>query len=52
MSIKKNLNSTTKINYEEILEEEIINSYEKKFEADSENNKKNNRYYWLKRKKI
>ena len=49
MSSKKNLNSTTKINYEEILEEEIINSYEKKFEADSYINKEDNRYYKLKR---
>jgi len=50
MSSKKN-NSISARNpqYEEILEEEIINSYEKKFEADSDINKKDNRYYRLKR---
>ena len=48
-SKENNSNPMSKLIYEEILEEEIINSYEKKFEADSENNKKNNRYYWLKR---
>ena len=44
-----NSNSTGKLEYEKILEEEIINSYEKKFEADPCINKKNNRYYRLKR---
>ena len=37
------------LDYEEILEEEIISSYEKKFEADHDMNKKDNRYYRLKR---
>ena len=50
MSSKKNNSiSTGKLEYEEILEEQIINSYEKKFEADSDINKKDNRYYRLKR---
>ena len=50
MSINKNnTNPTNNLNYEEILEEEIINSYENKFEADSDINKKDNRYYRLKR---
>ena len=50
MSSKENNSiSTGKLEYEEILEEEIINSYEKKFEADSDINKKDNRYYRLKR---
>ena len=50
MSRKKNNSiSTGKLEYEEILEEEIINSYEKKFEPDSDINKKENRYYRLKR---
>ena len=50
MSSKENNSiSTRKLEYEEILEEEIINSYEKKFEADSDFNKKDNRYYRLKR---
>ena len=40
---------TGNLEYEKILEEEIINSYEKKFEADSDINKKDNRYYRLKR---
>ena len=37
------------IDYEEILEEEIINSYENKFEGDSDLTNKNKRYYRLKR---
>ena len=50
MSTKENnSNSIRDLNYEEILEEEIINSYEKKFEADSDTNRKDNRYYRLKR---
>ena len=48
-SKKNNYLSTGNLEYEEILEEEIINSYEKKFEADSDINKKDNRYYRLKR---
>ena len=50
MSIKENnANSNGELEYEKILEEEIINSYEKKFEAHSDFIKKDNRYYWLKR---
>ena len=50
MSSKENNSIPTgNLEYEEILEEEIINSYEKKFEADSDFNKKDNRYYRLKR---
>ncbi len=50
MSIKENnTNPTNNLTYEEILEEEIINSYENKFEADSDINKKDNRYNRLKR---
>ena len=46
---ENNSNRFGKIDYEDILEEEIINSYEKKFETDYEINKKNKRYYRLKR---
>ena len=49
ISKENNSISTGNLEYEEILEEEIINSYEKKFEADSDINKKDNRYYRLKR---
>ena len=48
-SKENNFNPTRSLDYDEILEEEIINSYEKKFEADSDINKKDNRYYRLKR---
>ena len=48
-SKKNNSIPTRNLQYEEILEEEIINSYEKKFEADSDINKKVNKYYRLKR---
>ena len=50
MSSKENNTiSTNNLDYEEILEEEIINSYEKKFEGESDIQKKDNRYYRLKR---
>ena len=49
ISKENNSNPTRNLDYEEILEEEIINSYEKQFEADSDINKKDNRYYRLKR---
>ncbi len=49
MSKENNSTPTSKLDYEEILEEEIINSYQNKFEADSYVNKKDNRYYRLKR---
>ena len=48
-SNENNSISTGNLEYKEILEEEIINSYEKKFESDSDINKKDNRYYRLKR---
>ena len=48
-SKENNSNPTSNLDYKEILEEEIINAYEKKFEADSEINKKENKYYRLKR---
>ena len=48
-SKKNNSNPNSNLDYEEILEEEIINSYEKKFEAYSEFNNKDNRYYRFKR---
>ena len=51
-STKNNSNLTNKIDYEEILEEEIINSYEKIFEGESDINNKVNRYYRLKRTPI
>ncbi len=44
-----NSNPTGNLDYEEILEEEIINSYENKFEANSDINNKNKRFYRLKR---
>ena len=46
-SKKNNSNSTTKLDYEEILEEEIISSYENKYGADVD--LKNKRFYRLKR---
>ena len=49
ISKENNSNPTRNLDYEEILEEEIINSYEKQFEADSDINQKDNRYYRLKR---
>ena len=42
-----NTNSTIKINYEEILEEEIISSYEHKYGVDFD--LKNKRFYRLRR---
>ena len=48
-SKENNSNPTRKLEYEKILEEEIINSYENKFEVDSDISKKDNRYYRLKR---
>ena len=46
-SKSNNSNPIGKIDYEEILEEEIINSYENKFEANSDINNKNKRFYRL-----
>ena len=48
-SKKNNSNPTNNLDYEEIIEDEIINSYEKKFEGYSDISKKDNRYYRLKR---
>jgi len=45
-------NSNGNIDYEQILEDEIINSYENKFEVNSEINNKNKRFYRLKRTPI
>ena len=44
---KNNSKSTTKLDYEEILEEEIISSYENKYGVDVD--LKNKRFYRLKR---
>ncbi len=46
---QNNSNPTGNLDYEEILEEEIINSYENKFEGNSDINNKNKRFYRLKR---
>ena len=48
-SKSNNSNPTGKLDYEEILEEEIINSYENKFEANSDINNKNKRFHRLRR---
>ena len=48
-SNSNNSNPNENLFYENILEEEIISSYENKFEADIGLNKKNNKFYWLKR---
>ena len=44
-----NSNPTGNLDYKDILEEEIINSYENKFEGNSDINNKNKRFYRLKR---
>ena len=48
-SNSNNSNPNENLFYENILEEEIISSYEHKFEVDMGLNKKNNKFYWLKR---
>ena len=48
-SKSNNTNSTENLDYEDILEEEIINSYESKFEANSHIKKKHLSFYRLKR---
>ena len=48
-SNSNNSNPNENLFYQNILEEEIISSYENKFEADIGLNKKNNKFYWLKR---
>ena len=42
-------NPMENFDYDEILEEEIIDSYKNKFGFDSDINKKKNRFYLLKR---
>ena len=42
-------NPMENFDYDEILEEEIIDSYKNKFGIDSDINKKKNRLYWFKR---
>ena len=37
------------LEYEKVLEEEIINSYESKFQKDTEQDSKKNKFYRLKR---
>ena len=37
------------LEYEKVLEEEIINSYESKFQEDTKQSSKNSKFYWLKR---
>ena len=50
MSIEdNNSNPNGNLDYEEILVEEIIDTYENKFEEDTNLNKKNKKYYRLKR---
>ena len=50
MSSKQNNSSlTSNLNYDEILEEEINDSYEKKVEEESKINKKEKRYYRIRR---
>ena len=46
---KDNLDPLDNLEYEKFLEEEIINSYENKFQKDIENNKKKIKFYRLKR---
>ena len=46
---KDNLDPIDKLEYEKVLEEEIINSYESKFPSDFERNKDKNKFYKLKR---
>ena len=53
MSTKVNdSNPMENLDYEEILEEEIIDSYKNKFGVDSDINERKNRLYWLKRTPI
>ena len=46
---KDNNNLFENLEYEKILEEEIINSYESKFQKDTEQYSKKNKFYRLKR---
>ena len=46
---KENSDPIDNLEYEKVLEEEIINSYESKFHKDTEENSKNIKFYKLKR---
>ena len=46
---KDNLEPIDNLEYEKVLEEEIINSFENKFQSDSESHKQKIKYYRLKR---
>ena len=46
---KDNLDPIDNLEYEKVLEEEIINSFEKKFQVDSESDKQRIKFYRLKR---
>ena len=46
---KDNLDPIDNLEYEKVLEEEIINSYESKFQKDTEPDKKKIKFYRLKR---
>ena len=48
-SKSNNSNPIDNLDYEKILEEEIITSYENKFRLNSNLNDRNKKYYWLKR---
>ena len=46
---KNNCDPIENLEYEKVLEEEIINSYESKFQEDTKQSSKNSKFYWLKR---
>ena len=46
---KDNSDPINNLEYEKVLEEEIINSYESKFQKDTESEKKKIKFYRLKR---
>ena len=46
---KDNLESIDNLEYEKVLEEEIINSYENQFQSDIESNKQKIKFYRLKK---
>ena len=48
-NIKENSDPMNNLEYEKVLEEEIINSYESKFQKDTEPDKKKTIFYRLKR---
>ena len=49
MKNKKDSDPIDNLEYEKVLEEEIINSYESKFQKDTEQDIKKNKFYRLKR---